>query len=188
MTDIHAGAIPTARNLADPSTFSVDDVFWGYHIRSGLRPAFAVVLGQVLSFFLGACFATAALGILLLPTVFFDGDFTAMRIGSAALFGAASAYLLWFASRGTQTAVEVDISFSEMRQVIHNRAGGPTTVAALPFDAISGIYIEKPDGAALSSLVLRHTLATQTLVVAQGTEAQLIPLQARLAQDILTRA
>jgi hypothetical protein len=125
---------------------------------------------------------------LLLPTLFFDGDFSAMRIGSAALFGAMAAYLLWFASRGNKVEVHVDISFSEVREVICNRAGKPTTIGSYPFETIGGVFVEPIEGSDLCQLTVQYRSTSQTVVVAVGTDAQLTPLRNRLAQDILTNA
>jgi len=188
MTDIDAGSFSMTPEMARPSTFAVEDIFWGYKIQSGVKPSLMVAFGQLVSFFFGVCFATAALGILLLPTLFFDGDFTAMRVGSAALFGAMAAYLLWFASRGTQPEAHVDISFSEIRQVIKNRTGAPSTVGRYPFDAIGGVFVEHSDTSHLSQLVVRCNHTGQTILIAAGTDAQLTPLRNRLATDILTKA
>lgn len=171
--------------MAKPSTFNVEDTYWGYKIRSGRGPSFGVALGQAASFFFGVCFLTAAIGILALPTLFFDGELGAMRIGSAALFGAMAAYLLWFASRGTRTEVHVDTSLGEVREVICNRAGRPTTVGSYGFDMIGGVMLEQDSARDTSQLVMQYQSSSQNVVVAEGTDAQLVSLRDRLAQDLL---
>lgn len=185
MTDTNAAAAELSRAMAKASTFAVEDAVWGYKIKSGRRASFAVALGQAVSFFFGVCFLTAALGILLLPTLFFGGDFGAMRVGSAALFGAGAAYLLWFASRGTHAEVHVDTSTNEIREVIANRAGKPTTVAVYGFETISGIFLENNDQNGLTQLVLHSGDGIPAMLVAEGTEVQLIPLRDRLARDLV---
>ena len=172
-------------DLAKPTTFAVEDVFWGYTIRSGRGPSFGVALGQALSFFFGVCFATAALGILILPTLFFDGELGAMRVGSAALFGAVAAYLLWFASRGTKAEVQVDTSIGEIREVICNRAGTPTIVGSYGFDEIGGVFVEEDELSGQAQLILRYRTTSQSVFIAEGTEAQLRPLRDRLAHNLL---
>lgn len=174
--------------LAKPSSFGVEEVYWGYMIRSGRGPTFGVAVGQVASFFFGVCFLTAAVGILLLPTLFFDGELGAMRIGSAALFGAAAGYLLWFASRGTRPEVHVDTSLGEIREVICNRAGRPTTVGAYSFDAIGGVFMQDNPESGVSQIVLRYHNTDQDVCVAEGSEAQLVALRDRLAHDLLGHA
>lgn len=185
MTDFAASVTGVHDDLAKPTSFAVEDIFWGYIIRAGGGPSLGVALAQAICFFFGVCLLTAAAGILLLPTLFFDGSLGAMRIGSAAIFGAFAAYLLWFSSRGTQSEVHVDTSVGEVREVICNRAGKPTTVGCFGFDTIGGVHLEPApqDGVARLSLQYRNT--SQTVCVAQGTEAQLTALRDRLANDLM---
>lgn len=185
MTDFGATGEQGQRALAQPTSFSVEDVYWGYAIRSGRGPSLGIVLAQGVSYFFGACFLTAAIGLLVLPTVMFDGDLGVMRIGTAVLFGAVAAYLLWFASRGTRAEVHVDTSVGEVREVICNRAGKPTTVGSYGFDTISGVFLEQNEETGASTLVLRYRNTSQTVAVAEGTKAQLIPLRDRLAHDLM---
>lgn len=185
MTDMNADAAEFRGAINKPMTFAVEDVFWGYMIRSGRGPSFGVAMGQALSFFFGVCFATVSVGLLVLPALFFDGDIGAMRVGAAALFGAMAAYLLWFASRGTKAEVHVDTSLSEIREVICNRAGKPTTVGSYGFDEIGGVFVHENETTGLSQLILQYRNTSQTVAVAEGTVAQLIPLRDRLAKDLL---
>lgn len=185
MTDFTASVTGVHHDLAKPSSFAVEDIFWGYIIRSGRGPSLGVAFAQAVSFFFGVCLLTAAVGILILPTLFFDGDLGTMRIGSAAFFGAVAVYLLWFASRGTQAEVHVDTSVGEIREVICNRAGKPTTVGCFGFDSIGGVYLEQSEGGGMAILSLRYRTTSQSVVVAEGSEAQLIGLRDRLAHDLM---
>lgn len=185
MTDFAASVTGIHDDLAKPTSFAVEDLFWGYIIRSGRGPSLGVALAQAICFFFGVCLLTAAAGILLLPTLFFDGNLGAMRLGSAALFGAFAAYLLWFSSRGTQSEVHVDTSVGEIREVICNRAGKPTTVGCYGFDTIGGVYLDPAEDDRDATLSLRYRNTSQTVCVAQGTEAQLIGLRDRLANDLM---
>ncbi len=188
MTQIDDMGTLAGQHLAKPSTFAIEDCYWGYMIRAGTGSRVGMSLGQVAAFFFGACFATAALGILVLPTLFFEGNFTAMRVGSAGLTGAVAAYLLWFASRGRQTEVHVDTRVGEIREAICNRAGKPTTVAVYPFETVSGVFIAQGEGNDLAQLAIDCGDAEQAVWVAEATEAQLVPLRDRLAQDFLWHA
>ena len=171
--------------MAKSSSFSVEDTFWGYQIRSGRAPAMGVVIAQSLSYFFGACFMIAAVSMLVMPVLFFDGGVGVVRVVAAVLFAAVGFYLLWFASRGSQAEVHVDTSVGEIREVISNRAGRPTTIGAYGFDAIGGVYIEPLPEGVLASLVLKYRDTDQRVSVAEGIEAQLIPLRDRLAQDLM---
>lgn len=186
MTDTNIGVLEIQENLIKPRSFDVEDVYWGYIVRSGRGPSFGVLLGQAFSFFFGVCFLTAALGILLLPTLFFGAEFSPMRIGSATLFGALASYLLWFASRGTEAEVHVDTSMSEIREVICNRAGRPTTVETYSFDSIGGIFVTEADTDGQATLALRYRNTDQTVAVAEASPAQLVQLRDRLGRDLLS--
>ncbi len=185
MTDFNASAGALQGEFARMSSFSVEDTYWGYIIRSGRGPSVGVMLAQAASFFFGACFLTASLGILLLPTLIFDGDLGVMRMAAAVLFGAVAAYLLWFASRGTQAEVHVDTSVGEIREVICNRAGKPTTVGCYGFDTIGGVFLDEQEPGGRASLVLQYRNTSQSVAVAEGTAAQLLSLRDRLGQDLM---
>ncbi|KJZ20342.1 hypothetical protein TW80_05920 [Loktanella sp. S4079] len=171
--------------IAKSSSFSVEDTFWGYQIKSGRSPALGVVLAQILSYLFGASFMIAAVSILAMPVLFFDGNIGVIRIMASVLFGAVGFYLLWFASRGSQAEVHIDTSVGEIREVITNRAGRPTTIGAYGFDAISSVGIEPQSESAVAALVLEYRDSGQRVSVAEGIEAQLVPLRDRLAQDLM---
>ncbi len=173
------------QRLARPSSFEVEDTYWGYIVRSGRGPSLSVVVSQVVAFFFGACFLTAGFGILLVPAMMFDGNVGAVRIGAATLFAAVAIYLLWFASRGTRGEIHVDNSVGEIREVICNRAGKPTTVACYGFDTIGGVFLDYNEETGKSNLVLRYRNTVQTVPVAEGTEAQLLGLRDRLGHDLM---
>ncbi len=185
MANVNVSVENEPYRFANTSTFEVEDTYWGYIVRSKRGPALGVLVSQVVSYFFGACFLTACFGILLMPTMMFDGGFGAIRIGAATLMGAVAAYLLWFASRGTRAELQVDNSVGEIREVIRNRAGRPTTVGCYGFDTIGGVFMEEDAESGLSNLVLRYRNTVQTVPVAEGTEAQLIRLRDRLGQDLM---
>ncbi|WP_106744046.1 hypothetical protein [Yoonia maritima] len=171
--------------MAKPTHFAVEDTFWGYQIRSGRAPAIGVMMAQLFSYFFGACFMIAAVSMLALPVLFFNGDVGVIRLAASVLFAAVGFYLLWFASRGSQAEIHVDTSVGEIREVISNRAGKPTTIGAYGFDAIGGVFIESQPENGLASLVLQYRDTNQRVCVAEAIEAQLIPLRDRLAQDLM---
>lgn len=185
MTDTNASFAEFQGEMARAATFEVEDIFWGYKIRSGRGAPFSVMFGQAICFFFGVCLLTAAVGILVLPTLIFDGGLGFMRVGAVALLGAAATYLLWFASRGTQSEVHVDTHVAEVREVVCNRAGRPTLVMTYEFEAIGGVYIEEGAESGLSQLLLRYRDTDACMIVAEGTTAQLIPLRDRLGQDLI---
>ena len=185
MTDMNATVAGFAGDIARTSPFEVEDLYWGYKVRSGAGAPFSVMFGQALCFFFGVCLTTATFGVLVLPTLFFDGDAGIMRVGAATLMGAVAFYLLWFASRGTVPEVHVDTRQKEIREVVCNRSGKPTNVAIYSFDEIGGIFLEYDEETAQTYLLLGYLDTNQTIAVAKGTEAQLLRLRDRLARDLL---
>lgn len=185
MTDMNASPGVFAGEIARTSPFECEDVFWGYKVRSRRGVPFSVIFGQALCFFFGVCLVTASLGIWVLPSLFFDSGIGIMRIGAATLMGAAGIYLLWFASRGTLAELHVDTRQKEIREVVCNRSGKPTTVASYAFDEIGGIFMEHDQETDLTHLLLGYRDTNQTIAVARGSDAQLLPLRDRLARDLL---
>ncbi|MEL7178845.1 MAG: hypothetical protein AAFN63_03355 [Pseudomonadota bacterium] len=185
MTDMNATIADFSRDIARTSSFEVEEVFWGYKVKSGQSAPFSVMLGQAICFFFGVCLMTATFGVLVLPTLFFDGGLGFMRIGAACLMGAAGFYLLWFASRGVLPEIHFDTRDNEIREVVCNRSGKPTTVATYTFDEIGGIYLEPDPATGQSQLLLGYLDTAQTIAVASGSEAILLPLRDRLARDLL---
>lgn len=185
MSDTQESSVDVRSYMSKTAKFSIEEVFWGYQVRSNMSPDMRVVVAQVLSYFLGACFLTAAAGILLMPVLMFDGEIGVIRVGAAVLFAAVATYLLWYASRGTKPELHVDTSVGEIREVICNRTGKPTTVAVYGFDSIAGVNIEESPSSDGAVLVLQYRTTDQAIRVAEGTEAQLISLRDRLAQDLL---
>jgi len=185
MTDMNAMGADFTGDIARTSPFEVEEIFWGYKIRSGSGAPFSVMFGQAVCFFLGVCLMTATFGVLVLPTLFFDGDAGFMRAGAAVLMGASAFYLLWFASRGTQSEVHVDTQQNEIREVVCNRSGKPTIVASYAFEDIGGVFLDIDESSGQSYLSLGYSDTAQTIAVATGTEAQLLPLRDRLARDLL---
>lgn len=188
MTDMNISTADLTGKIARSEPFKVEEVFWGYKVRPGTGAPFSVLFGQAICFFLGVSLMTATFGVLVLPTLFFDGGIGIMRVGAATLMGAVAFYLLWFASRGTLTEVHVDTREHEIREVVCNRSGRPTTVARYAFDDVGGIFLETDEESGQRALLLGYGDTAQMIAVATGTEAQLLPLRDRLARDLLGTA
>ncbi len=183
MSDIDTLALKSLRNGNRGRDVEIEKRENGYVIRSGNKAPVSVLFGQVFAFFLGVVFTTAGLGLLLLPSMFLSTDFGPLRIGAAGLFGAGAAYLLWFASRGSQTEVHFDTEQRTIAEVIQNRAGKPTVLATYPFDEIGGVYLETAGAAAPAQLVLGYR--GKMVLVAEGREAELDMLRETLARDLV---
>lgn len=185
MADTSATMADFAGDMSRTSPFQIEEVFWGYKVRSGQGVPFSVLAGQALCFFFGVCLLTATFGVLVLPTLFFDGGAGVMRIGAAVLMGMTATYLLWFASRGTVAEVHIDRTDGEVREVVNHRVGRPTTVGVYAFDEISGVFLEETEDPDRLQLALRYRDTEQSVVMAMGTEAQLTSLRDRVAHDLV---
>lgn len=173
------------RQSAELTSFSVEDVFCGYIIRHGRPAAREVMLAQAVSFFLGVCFLTAAIGMVALPFLLGRGGPELIGMGAGVLFGAIAFYLLWFASRGTDCELHVDTKDAMLREVIANRAGRPTTVAQYSFDDIIEIVLDSPSEDAVGRLLLRTQGKGELICIAKALTMQLVPLRDRLAHDLM---
>ncbi|WP_019953859.1 hypothetical protein [Yoonia vestfoldensis] len=165
--------------------FSVEDAYWGYIIRSDKGESLGFVMLQSASFLLGVGFLIAAVGIIALSPLVFGAELSPFRVAAAVLFGAAAAYLLWFASRGTQTEVHIDTSAREIREVIRNRAGRPTTVGTHDFAAMTAAFMQDDDESDGAMLVVQDHDTGLSICLAKGPHAQLGALQDRVARDVL---
>ncbi|MFO8126071.1 hypothetical protein [Yoonia sp.] len=185
MTDMDASPADFTGDITRTIPFATEEVFWGYKVRPRKSAPVSVMFVQALCFFFGVCLMTAALGVLVLPVLFFDGGAGVIRIGAATLMAAAGGYLLWFASRGAVTELHIDTRLKEIREVACNRSGKSTTVAAYTFDEIGGIFLVPDQEADQMHLLLGYLDTRQTIAVATGTEAQLLTLRDRLVRDLL---
>ena len=166
--------------------FHVDETYWGYIIRKGSSGATPMMVLQGMSMFLGASFAAAALGLILVPDALMGSIDMVMRGGAAVLFGAIAAYLLWFASRGTQSELQIDNSLGEVREVVRNRAGRSTLIGRYGFDAIGGVFLDRAASKTGDPvLMLRYRNTAQTLPVATAPEEELEKLRNRLGRDLM---
>jgi hypothetical protein len=186
MTDISASFAESFvgnESAAVRPHFAIEEKYWGYVIRPTTGPGLFLVAQQLIATFLGATSVAAALGLLLVPDLLTGGVDFAIRAGAAVVFAGVAALLLWYASRGTQSELQVDNSQGEVREVVRNRTGRSALVGRYGYDAIGGVFIERVD--ARGTLVLRYRNTAQTLFVASGPIEQLERLRDRLGQDLM---
>lgn len=168
--------------------FEVEDAYWGYIVRSTETPAFAERVVPVLAWLGGIAFAVAGLGMWMLPQSMLGADVLAMKLGMTSLLAGFAGFLFWYASRGTQTELQIDTALGEVREVVRNHAGRSTLLGRYGFDSIGGVFLHRapgPDGEA--DLVLRYRNTVKTLPVARGQERQLTALRDRLGRDMMLR-
>ncbi|WP_322891689.1 MULTISPECIES: hypothetical protein [unclassified Yoonia] len=164
---------------------SVEDAYWGYIIRSDKGESLGFVMLQSASFLLGVGLLIGAVGMIALSPLVFGAELTPFRMAAAVLFGAGAAYLLWFASRGTQTEIQIDTSAREIREVIRNRAGRPSTVGTHDFDAMTDVFVQDDDESDGAMLVVQDGDSGLSICVAKAPFARLTALEDRIARDVL---
>jgi len=164
--------------------FSIDETYWGYVVRPQGRPRLIIQVQQYAATLIGAGFLAGAIGMLLVPQLASDTIDLAMRAGAATIFASIAAFCLWFATRGSETELQIDNNRGEVREVIRNRAGNSTLLGTYGFDAIGGVFIDR-SGGKTAELVLRYRNTNQTLPVARGHALTLESLRDRLGQDLM---
>lgn len=189
MADIstNAGGLKISAEFGTgPQPFTVDETYWGYIVRKAEGTSAVTVILQGISMFLGASFAAASLGLLLVPDAVAGSiDFT-MRGVASIFFAGTAAYLLWFASRGSQSEIQIDNSLGEVREVVRNRAGKSTLIGRYGYDSIGGVFLDRAEGrSGKAVLMLRYRNTAQTLPVASGKVSDLEPLKDRLGRDLM---
>lgn len=165
--------------------FSVEDTYWGYIIRCDKGESLGFVALQSVSFLLGVGALIAALGMIALSPLVFGAALTPFRLMAAVLLGAGAAYLLWFASRGTQTEIHIDTSAREVREVIRNRAGRHSTVGTYEFATMTDVFVQDDDEGEGAMLVLQDDDNGLSLCLARGPVTALGALEERVARDVL---
>ncbi|SEW03973.1 hypothetical protein SAMN04488515_0772 [Cognatiyoonia koreensis] len=171
---------------ASAPRFELDETYWGYIIRSNDGPGFSIAVLQGLAMFFGACFIAVAIGLMVVPQAMSGSLDIMMRGVAAILFSGVAALLLWFATRGVQTELQIDNSLGEVREVMRNRAGKSTLVGRYGFDAIGAVFLDRAVGGKdEAALMLRYRNTSQVLPVARGSVTALEALRNRLGQDLI---
>ena len=173
-----------------PKHFAVDETYWGYVVRSTQKPPLAVSILQGAAWLVGLAILLATLGLWLVPDAILEPGVIGLKIGLTAVMVGVSLLLMWFASRGTQTEIQIDTRLGEVREVVRNRAGFGTLIGCYGFDAIGSVFIDVAEGRTRSEttegrLVLRYRNTAQTLEVARGIMRGLGPLRDRIGRDLM---
>lgn len=170
--------------------YQIDDTYWGYVVRTIEPPSLTLSVFQGLSWLAGIGFVVATAGLWLMPSSMTGPDVLGMKIGATAVALALSVFCLWFASRGTDSEIQIDTRMGEVREVVRNRTGRSTLVGRYGFDAIGSVFIDAGPNAdrrtmETGSLVLRYRNTAQTMHVATGTTARLALLRDRIGRDLM---
>ena len=170
------------------SCFVVDETYWGYTVRCTEAEPFWVKIAQGTAWFAGICFAIAAVGLWAVPMTQFEAEILPMKLGATFILSGIAVYLLWYASRGTHSELQIDTSLGEVREVIRNQAGRPSELGRHGFDAIGGVMIDRSTlRKGRACLVLRYGNTAQFMPVAWGFETELAALRDRMGRDLMIR-
>ncbi len=171
----------------DASWIKIDETYWGYIIRSEEPDPVHIVIGQVIAWMTGACFAVVALGLWVLPSMAFGIGVLSMKLAASTVLGCMAALFLWFASRGGRTELQVDTSLGEIREIVRNRAGRSSLIGCYGFDSIGSVFLDRSVGKnGEANLVMRYRNTTQVVPVAHGPMTMLETLRDRLGRDLMT--
>lgn len=170
--------------------YEVEDAYWGYTVRSTEAPLMSLVFAQAVAWMFGVACVISILGLWLIPSSAASVGVVGMKIGATVLALSMSVFCLWFASRGTDSEIQIDTQKGEVREVVRNRAGKPTLIGRYGFDSIGSVFIDhggrrSRDGVGAGMLVLRYRNTAQTFRVATGKLATLVPLRDRLGRDLM---
>lgn len=170
--------------------FDIDEAFWGYTVRSTDAPPMALVFAQAVAWMIGIACLISTLGLWLIPSGSATVGAMGMKLGATVLALAMAAFCLWFASRGSDSELQIDTHKGEVREMVRNRAGKATMIGRYGFDAIGSVFIDHGarrarDGSGDGVLVLRYRNTAQTLRVASGPLGSLMPLRDRLGRDLM---
>ncbi|MBB5722083.1 hypothetical protein FHS72_001707 [Loktanella ponticola] len=167
--------------------FRTEETRWGYIVRTTQDSGNGMIVTQSLSLLAGAALLAAALGMWLIPGMMFSAEAIIMRLFATIMFVSASALLLWYASRGTVSEIQIDTTRGEIREVIRNHTGKMSLLACYSFDAIGDVALVSA-GDNVASLVLRYSNSADTVEVACGDELVLTSLRERINRDVITGA
>jgi hypothetical protein len=174
------------KKTAAPPCFAVDETYWGYVVRcTEAEPAW-VQLAQGAAWFAGICMCIATLGLWIVPMSHLASGILPMKLGATFILSGIAVYFLWYASRGTQSELQIDTSLGEMREIVRNQAGRPTLLGRHGFDAIGGIMIDRSTlRKGRAGLALRFGNSAQLMPVAWGLECDLAALRDRMCHDMM---
>jgi hypothetical protein len=164
----------------------VSDAYWGYIIASPLADRRWAEVGQTASWIAGMAFLIAAIGLWLLPGASVASDVMAMKFGLSTVLGGIASVLIYYASRGVRTEIQVDTKLGEIREIVRNSAGRTSLISKLRFDMIGGVFLDRTNAdRGETALLLRFLNTPKVMLVAVGPTEHLEQLRNRLGRDLL---
>lgn len=171
---------------SDAIDLVVTEVYWGYVLTAKDQSRSLHDVLQAFSLFGGICLLFVAAAMWLNPGAVISGEVLVFKLGTSGAMAAAGGLFVHFATRGTYTELQVDVSQSEIREVIRNRRGAPTLLGRYAFGAVDSVYLDRSAHGEPARLVMRYRNSGQLIEIARGEAASLEVLRDRLGRDILT--
>lgn len=188
MTDMTSSLMRNpAKVVRDPviNPYKIEETHWGYIVRATETLSHGVAIAQSISRLIGCGMLAAALGLWLLPSGLFGADALFMRFFATVVFLSMAILLLWYATRGGQSEVQIDLSRGEVREVIRNHTRKQTLLGSYGFDSVASVCLEPGLVPSETDLVLRYRNSGGCLVLASGREAELSLLRDRISRDVV---
>ncbi|MEL6572297.1 MAG: hypothetical protein AAFQ64_11590 [Pseudomonadota bacterium] len=188
MTDMTSSLTRTPAKVSqDPviNPYKVEETHWGYIVRATETLGRGVAIAQSVSRLLGCAFLAAAIGLWLLPSMLFGADAMFMRFFATIVFVSLATLLLWYATRGGQSEIQIDLSRGEIREVVRNRTNKQILFGSYGFDSVGAVELAPGINPAEMDLVLRYRNTGGCLIMASGREADLSLLRDRLSRDVI---
>lgn len=178
-------SVPVFEFVAD-TNLEVTEAYWGYVLRTKDTNRTLSDVLQAFSLFGGVCLLFVAAAMWLNPAAVVSGEVLVFKLGTSGAMAAAGGLFVHFATRGTYTELQVDVSLSEIREVVRNRSGAPTLLGRYAFNAVDSVYIDRSGANGQASLIMRYRNSAQLIEIANGDVEWLEGLRDRLGRDILT--
>lgn len=160
---------------------------WGYSVSErGHRGA-----GMLASWggrFVGVLLLMAAAGLWLAPSAAQGVELFPFKLGVSSIFAVFGAWLVWAGRRGMDHSFEFDTKSAELRHGARDFRGRFHAHGALAFAEIASVHmVGARDETEVPRLFLRLAGRNEGLQIAQGDEAVLEVLCARIAADLMRR-
>ena len=163
----------------------VETTPWGYVLRDGASGARAGLIAATGGRFLGAILLMAAAGLWIMPDALYGAEVFAMKLGAMVMFTIFGGWFAWAGQRGTSLVCQVDTSRGELRVGSDDLRGTFQLKGQLLFAEITSVFlVRSKDHDRPTRLFIRVGEGNDALELAQGGEARLEALRARLARDL----
>lgn len=184
--DAFEGGFGETANEPPVASYSVEETFWGYIVRSNLPESLWVTLGQGLSGVVAMSFLVASIGMWLMPGAMFAGSVVGMKALASLVLLTIAFLLARYADTGQQFELQVDTRLGEVREVAQTRTGNSKVVATYGFDAVQSlIIVPSRIGSGIGQLMMKRIDDRAPVTIAVGMVSSLERLQSRVERDLI---